>query len=81
MGEAVEITSWGFIMGGLRSRIGAGWAVVLSSLVFALAHTLSVGGSIPPPDTSMFGAWWRSPSPATGAGPSTLKWSPTPPSI
>ncbi len=41
-----EITFRGFIMGGLRSRIGVGWAVVLSSVVFALAHTLSVGGSI-----------------------------------
>ncbi|MHB8313532.1 MAG: CPBP family intramembrane glutamic endopeptidase [Candidatus Dormibacteria bacterium] len=41
-----EITFRGSIMGGPRSRIGAGWVVVLSSLVFALAHTLSVGGSI-----------------------------------
>jgi len=41
-----EITFRGFIMGGLRSRVGVGWAVVISSLIFALAHTLSVGGSI-----------------------------------
>ena len=41
-----EITFRGFIYGGLRSRLGASWAVVVSSLVFAVAHTLSVGGSI-----------------------------------
>ncbi|MHB1638877.1 MAG: CPBP family intramembrane glutamic endopeptidase [Candidatus Dormibacteria bacterium] len=41
-----EIAFRGFIFGGLRGRIGTAWAVVASSLVFALAHTLSVGGSI-----------------------------------
>ncbi len=41
-----EITFRGSITGGLRSRIGAGRAVVLSSAVSALAYTLSVGGSI-----------------------------------
>lgn len=41
-----ELTFRGFIFGGLRQRFGVGWAVVLSSAVFALAHTLSVGGSI-----------------------------------
>ena len=41
-----EITFRGFIMGGLRSRVGVGWAVVISSVIFALAHSLSVGGSI-----------------------------------
>ncbi|MHB1525800.1 MAG: CPBP family intramembrane glutamic endopeptidase [Candidatus Dormibacteria bacterium] len=40
-----ETTFRGFIMGGLRSRTGVGWAAVLSSTVFALAHTVSVGGS------------------------------------
>jgi hypothetical protein len=41
-----ELTFRGFIFGGLRQRLGVGWAVALSSVVFALAHTLSVGGSI-----------------------------------
>ncbi len=41
-----EITFRGFIYGGLRGRLGTTWAVVVSSLVFALSHTLSVGGSI-----------------------------------
>ncbi len=41
-----EITFRGFIFGGLRGRLGTTWAVVASSVVFALAHTLSVGGAI-----------------------------------
>jgi len=41
-----EITFRGFIFGGLKNRLGTTWAVVASSVVFALAHTLSVGGSI-----------------------------------
>ena len=41
-----EITFRGFIYGGLRTRMGVTWAVVVSSAVFAVAHSLSVGGSI-----------------------------------
>lgn len=41
-----EITFRGFIYGGLRGRLGSGWALVISSLVFAIAHSLSVGESI-----------------------------------
>jgi membrane protease YdiL (CAAX protease family) len=41
-----EITFRGFIYGGLRTRLSTSWAVVVSSLVFAVAHSLSVGGSI-----------------------------------
>ncbi len=41
-----EITFRGFIYGGLRTRLGTSWAVVVSALVFAVAHSLSVGGSI-----------------------------------
>jgi membrane protease YdiL (CAAX protease family) len=41
-----ELTFRGFIFGGLRGRLGTTWAVVVSSVIFALAHTLSVGGSI-----------------------------------
>lgn len=41
-----EITFRGFIYGGLRRRWGVTASVLVSSLVFALAHTFSVGGSI-----------------------------------
>ncbi len=41
-----ELTFRGFIFGGLRGKLGTTGAVVVSSVIFALAHTLSVGGSI-----------------------------------
>jgi len=41
-----EIAFRGFIYGGLRRRWGVTVSVLVSSLVFALAHTFSVGGSI-----------------------------------
>lgn len=41
-----EIVFRGFIYGGLRRRWGVGLSIVVSSLLFALAHSLSVGGSI-----------------------------------
>lgn len=41
-----EVVFRGFIYGGLRPRLGVTLSVILSALVFALAHSLSVGGSI-----------------------------------
>jgi membrane protease YdiL (CAAX protease family) len=41
-----EIVFRGFIYGGLRPRLGVTLSVLLSAAVFALAHSLSVGGSI-----------------------------------
>ncbi len=41
-----EIVFRGFIYGGLRPRLGVTLSVLISAAVFALAHTLSVGGSI-----------------------------------
>ncbi len=41
-----EIIFRGFIYGGLRRRLGVPVALVLSSAVFALAHSFSVGSSI-----------------------------------
>lgn len=41
-----EIVFRGFIYGGLRRKWGVSLSVVVSSLVFALAHSFSVGGSI-----------------------------------
>jgi len=41
-----EIVFRGFIYGGLRRRWGVTGSVVASALVFALAHSFSVGGSI-----------------------------------
>jgi hypothetical protein len=41
-----ELVFRGFIYGGLRRKWGVTVSVLVSSLVFALAHTFSVGGSI-----------------------------------
>ena len=41
-----EMVFRGFIYGGLRRKWGVTVSVLVSSLVFALAHTFSVGGSI-----------------------------------
>lgn len=41
-----EVVFRGFIYGGLRRKWGVSLSVVVSSLVFALAHSFSVGGSI-----------------------------------
>jgi len=41
-----EIVFRGFIYGGLRQRWGVTVSILVSSLGFALAHSLSVGGSI-----------------------------------
>ncbi len=41
-----EVVFRGFVYGGLRHRLGVPAALVISSAVFALAHSLSVGGSI-----------------------------------
>ncbi|MGH7666771.1 MAG: lysostaphin resistance A-like protein [Candidatus Dormibacteria bacterium] len=41
-----EVVFRGFIYGALRRRFGVTLSVVVSSVIFALAHTFSVGGSI-----------------------------------
>lgn len=41
-----EIVFRGFIYGGLKPRLGVAISVLVSSALFALAHSLSVGGSI-----------------------------------
>ncbi|MGC1184754.1 MAG: CPBP family intramembrane glutamic endopeptidase, partial [Candidatus Dormiibacterota bacterium] len=41
-----ELVFRGFIYGGLRRKWGVTVSVLVSSLIFALAHTFSVGGSI-----------------------------------
>lgn len=41
-----EVVFRGFIYGGLRSKLGVTLSVIVSALVFSLAHSFSVGGSI-----------------------------------
>jgi len=41
-----EIVFRGFVFGGLRTKLGITLSVIVSSVIFSLAHSFSVGGSI-----------------------------------